>query len=77
MAEIGFLGLGNMGTSHLDYVPNIPGVTVTAVCDTDPAKLEMARRMGADGGGPRRAAADGGGPAQRGTGPTGPARKKS
>lgn len=33
------IGLGNMGTGHLDYLPKVPGVTVSAVCDTDAGKL--------------------------------------
>lgn len=36
------IGLGNMGTGHIDYLPKVPGVTLSAVCDTDAGKLSRA-----------------------------------
>lgn len=39
----GIIGIGNMGRSHaLSLVKEIKGATLTAVCDTDPARLKWA-----------------------------------
>jgi predicted dehydrogenase len=38
--RIAVIGLGNMGSSHLQYLPKVDEVTVSAVCDLDPAKVE-------------------------------------
>jgi predicted dehydrogenase len=38
--RVAIIGLGNMGGGHLDYLPKVPGVTVSAVCDNEPTKLE-------------------------------------
>ena len=38
--RLAIIGLGNMGTAHLDYLPQVPGVEVSAVCDTSAAKLD-------------------------------------
>jgi predicted dehydrogenase len=48
--RLAIIGLGNMGTGHLEYLPNVPGVTVTAVCDVDAAKLERAVNKAATAG---------------------------
>jgi predicted dehydrogenase len=42
MVRFGIAGLGVMGTGHARSIINgkVPGAVLTAVCDTDPAKLE-------------------------------------
>ena len=40
--RFGVIGLGGMGTFHLDYLEEVEGVVVTAVCDADPARAEKA-----------------------------------
>lgn len=46
MVKFGIIGMGNMGCAHLDYFLSgqIHGGIVTAVADTDPARLEIARQ---------------------------------
>jgi predicted dehydrogenase len=39
MVNVGVIGLGVMGTTHLDVYSKHPGVKVVAVSDKDPAKL--------------------------------------
>ncbi|MGC4033534.1 MAG: Gfo/Idh/MocA family oxidoreductase [Tepidisphaeraceae bacterium] len=41
--RFGIIGLGNMGSSHVKYLPGIPDVEVTALCDLEPAKLEKSK----------------------------------
>lgn len=43
--KLGIIGLGNMGSGHFSNVwaGKCPSVTVTAVCDINPAKLERAK----------------------------------
>lgn len=43
--RLGIIGMGNMGCGHLRSILNgeCPNWEVTAVADTDPAKLERAR----------------------------------
>ena len=43
--KLGIIGVGNMGTGHIGNIRNglCPEVTVTAVADIDPARLEWAR----------------------------------
>jgi predicted dehydrogenase len=38
--RFGIVGLGNMGGFHANYLKDAPNVQLTAVCDTDAAKLE-------------------------------------
>ena len=46
--RFGIVGLGNMGSSHADYIPTLNDAEVTAVCDVDPVKLEkVAKATGA------------------------------
>ena len=42
--RLGILGMGNMGSGHLENILNdrCPEVEVTAVCDLNPARLEFA-----------------------------------
>lgn len=44
--RLGIIGVGNMGVNHLSYimVGQVPRVTVTAVADVDPARLEYVRQ---------------------------------
>ena len=41
--RLGILGMGNMGSGHLENILNdrCPEVEVTAVCDLNPARLEF------------------------------------
>lgn len=43
--KIGIIGVGNMGSFHANYISKgeIPGAQLTAVCDTDPDRLNWAR----------------------------------
>src|SRR5262245_61984254 len=40
--RLGLIGLGGMGSFHLSYLTQMPEVKLTAVADTDAAKLEAA-----------------------------------
>jgi predicted dehydrogenase len=40
--RFGVVGLGNMGTYHCNYLDSLPGARLTAVCESDAAKLESA-----------------------------------
>jgi predicted dehydrogenase len=50
---LGFVGVGNRGHSLLTNALKLPGVTVAAVCDTDPKMLERAVKTVADSGRPK------------------------
>jgi len=43
--RLGILGIGNMGSGHLDSVLNgrCPEIEIAAVCDTNPSRLEFAQ----------------------------------
>ena len=43
--QLGIIGVGNMGTGHIGNIRNglCPEVTVTAVADIDPARLQWAQ----------------------------------
>ena len=43
--KVGIIGIGNMGSAHLQTVAagNIPGMRVTAVCDINPERLKAAK----------------------------------
>ncbi len=46
--RFGLIGCGGMGSFHVGYFPQVANAKLTAVCDTDPAKLQAAgRRSGA------------------------------
>jgi predicted dehydrogenase len=40
--RLGVIGMGGMGSGHLNYLVNLSGVTVAAVCDIDPARAQAA-----------------------------------
>lgn len=47
IVRLGIIGVGNMGTGHLERVKNgnIPGMIVTAVADINPERLEAAKNI--------------------------------
>jgi predicted dehydrogenase len=45
--RLGIIGLGGMGSNHLRNAAGIPGLRVTAVCDTDASKTAAAVASGA------------------------------
>ncbi|MBO5105645.1 MAG: Gfo/Idh/MocA family oxidoreductase [Clostridia bacterium] len=48
--RLGIIGIGNMGTGHLDRIQKgeVPEMEVTAVCDTAPERLEWAEKNHSD-----------------------------
>ena len=40
MVRFGIVGIGNMGSAHVGWLPNIRGAELSAICDIDAAKLE-------------------------------------
>jgi len=48
--RLGFIGLGLRGTVHLHNSLNRSDVEITAICDTDPKRLEISRKMISDAG---------------------------
>ena len=46
LVKVGIIGIGNMGGDHLKCIMGgkIEGMTVTAVCDIDAAKLRAAKK---------------------------------
>lgn len=53
--RIGFVGVGGMGTVHVENLVRIPGCRITAVCDVVEAHAERAARIITDAGFPRPA----------------------
>ena len=49
---IGFVGVGLMGTAHVENLLKIDGAEIRAVCDVVPERVERAQRMVADAGQP-------------------------
>ena len=49
--RLGIIGLGNMGSGHIDnYLGgHLKNITITAICDIDPQKLENASKKLGDG----------------------------
>lgn len=45
LIKIGFVGIGNMGTSHVNILSKIPGCQVTAVCDIREERTEAAKKI--------------------------------
>ena len=45
MVRIGFVGVGLQGTSHVQNLVQIPGCRVTAICDIDPKRIEIATKI--------------------------------
>jgi predicted dehydrogenase len=52
MVRIGFVGVGLQGTSHVGNLVQIPGCRVTAICDIDPKRIEIASKVITDAGHP-------------------------
>lgn len=50
--RLGFVGVGDQGSTHLDTMLGIPGVKVVALCDTDDAYLYRAKRWVEESGQP-------------------------
>ena len=50
---IGFVGVGLMGTAHLENLLKIDGAEVRAVCDIVPEKVERAQKLVVDAGHPK------------------------
>ena len=50
IVRLGIIGVGNMGSSHLKSITNgdVPNMTVTAVADTNPKRLEAAKEIKED-----------------------------
>ena len=48
--RLGFVGLGLRGVLHLQNSLNRSDVEITAICDTDPKRLEISRKMISDAG---------------------------
>lgn len=48
--RLGFIGLGLRGTVHLHNSLNRSDVEITAICDVDPKRLEISRKMISDAG---------------------------
>ena len=51
--SLGFVGVGNRGSSLLANALKLPGVAVAAVCDTDPKMAERAVKTVTDAGRPK------------------------
>jgi hypothetical protein len=49
--RVGFVGVGGMGTNHLENYIALEGVDVVAICDIDPAHAERGRQKVVAGGG--------------------------
>lgn len=50
--RLGFVGVGDQGSTHLDIALGIPGVEVVALCDPDGAYLERAKTWVEEAGQP-------------------------
>ena len=53
--RIGFVGVGGMGSAHVQNYMSIDGVEIKAVCDIVPAKVERIQKMCTDAGRPKPA----------------------
>ena len=53
VVRIGFVGVGLMGTAHVENLLKIDGVEIRAVCDVVPERVERAQRLVTDAGQPR------------------------
>jgi len=51
--RVGFVGVGGMGSAHVQNYMNIDGVEIKAVCDIVPAKVERVQKWCADAGRPK------------------------
>jgi hypothetical protein len=50
--RVGFVGVGGMGSAHVQNYLNIDGVEVKAICDVVPAKVERAKKWVVEAGQP-------------------------
>ncbi|MHB1157192.1 MAG: Gfo/Idh/MocA family protein [Phycisphaerales bacterium] len=48
--RLGVIGLGNMGSYHVAYMHEVPGVKLAAIADRDPRKLEASLKKATDNG---------------------------
>jgi predicted dehydrogenase len=53
MVRIGFVGVGGMGTAHVENLLKIPNCEILAVCDIVPERVERAQSMCVDAGKPK------------------------
>jgi predicted dehydrogenase len=53
--RVGFVGVGGMGSAHVQNYLNIEGVEVKAICDVVPAKVERAQKWVVEAGQPKPA----------------------
>jgi predicted dehydrogenase len=53
--RVGFVGVGGMGSAHVQNYLNIDGVEVKAICDIVPAKVERAQKWVVEAGQPKPA----------------------
>jgi hypothetical protein len=51
--RVGFVGVGGMGSTHVQNYLNIDGVQIKAVCDIVPAKVERIQKWVVDAGQPK------------------------
>ncbi len=51
--RVGFVGVGGMGSAHVQNYMNIDGVEIKAVCDVVPAKVERVQKWCTDAGRPK------------------------
>jgi hypothetical protein len=51
--RIGFVGVGGMGTNHVQQLLEVPGAVIQAVCDIVPEKVTRAQEIVAQAGQPR------------------------
>ncbi len=58
--RVGFVGVGGMGSAHVQNYLNIDGVEIKAVCDIVPAKVERVQKWCVDAGRPKPAGYTGG-----------------
>ena len=53
IVRVGFVGVGGMGSAHVQNLLNIDGVQIKAICDIVPAKVERARKWVVEAGQPQ------------------------
>jgi len=58
VVRVGFVGVGGMGSAHVQNFLNIEGVEVKAVCDIVPAKVERVQKWVVEAGKPEPAGYD-------------------
>ena len=52
--KVGFVGVGGMGSAHVQNYLNIEGVEIKAICDVVPAHVERAQKWVVEAGQPNR-----------------------